>query len=368
MIVQKDGNYSIRFRTKMGYENEVAKKVENFIYQNEMFKFIDEKPEKSSEKCKLLNYVMFSNHWLLQNFTPIFEFVSPLNQIILSYKETRLICLALRNNLTGEYIPYETLINECKKFNIHAVRSYNLGSDIDKALQVISKMKEVEGFVLRMETDDMYKCKCDWYRNCHSSVPRSMMFGNVNETRIWEIVLDNELDDLTSTLDKNDHKRVQLELFGEELWKHINERSQEILNIHQMKSGKRKEKLEKELNKIEKKVYDFILMGEDHVIAYINVLKKEIKEKIPEEVKEELNIDIKDVFKKETTGAKKKKKKKMKSLSNPLSEELRKNEKKILQEMKEKEKVEKKQEIFLKKEKKEEKVESKTGFQINFKI
>ena len=43
--------------------------------------------------------------YLNDNLTPIYEFVSPNNKIVLEYDRPKLILLAVRDNFTGEYLP-----------------------------------------------------------------------------------------------------------------------------------------------------------------------------------------------------------------------------------------------------------------------
>lgn len=41
---------------------------------------------------------------MCMSYTPIMEYISPLNRIVVSYDEPRLVLLAIRNNITGEYL------------------------------------------------------------------------------------------------------------------------------------------------------------------------------------------------------------------------------------------------------------------------
>jgi RNA ligase len=73
----------IRWMTKMGITS-VAMQAEEFIAKNTRYK----------------DFAV----WCIENrMTPIFEWTSPFNQIVLSYEEERLTLLAVRDNITGEY-------------------------------------------------------------------------------------------------------------------------------------------------------------------------------------------------------------------------------------------------------------------------
>jgi len=76
----------LRWGTKMG-ETEVAGNALNFVKNNPKF-------------------VEFGS-WLCDNkMTGIFEWVSRLNRIVLDYPEDNLILLAVRHNMSGEYVKF----------------------------------------------------------------------------------------------------------------------------------------------------------------------------------------------------------------------------------------------------------------------
>lgn len=77
----------LRWGTKMG-ETEVANLVIPFLEKNK-------------------NYIDFA-HWACDNnLTPIFEFTSRKQRIVVDYgREDNLTLLAIRHNFTGDYIPY----------------------------------------------------------------------------------------------------------------------------------------------------------------------------------------------------------------------------------------------------------------------
>ena len=80
-------NGAIRLATKMGV-TEVAEAAERYLNTRE-------------DRGEIWN-------WLLRcvkfGFTPIFEFVAPDNQIVISYDEPDLVLLAIRDNETGRYL------------------------------------------------------------------------------------------------------------------------------------------------------------------------------------------------------------------------------------------------------------------------
>jgi hypothetical protein len=79
-------NNTIRFRTKMGFDNIVSKMVEEYVY--EKGETIEFSPNgeyiQETKHLKRINILEFCKEWLLKGYTPIFEYVSTKNQIVLS--------------------------------------------------------------------------------------------------------------------------------------------------------------------------------------------------------------------------------------------------------------------------------------------
>jgi RNA ligase len=110
----ENGDKTIKFRTKMGYDTDVAKKIQKFIDQHELKD----------------NYLKFLSKWLDNGFTPIFEFVAPDNKIVVEYKKGELILLAIRDVKTGLYISYDDTVKESKDFGIPVVQNFEFGLNL----------------------------------------------------------------------------------------------------------------------------------------------------------------------------------------------------------------------------------------------
>jgi tRNA splicing ligase len=81
---KNDGN--IQWHTKMGY-TEVSLPVN---------KFVETHPE----------YIKFAHYCIDNGWTPIFEWCSRQQKIVIDYPEEKLILTAIRDNVSGEYLPY----------------------------------------------------------------------------------------------------------------------------------------------------------------------------------------------------------------------------------------------------------------------
>lgn len=150
VMIKEDGNLISFVRLPDG---KIFSKVkEGFIssFNKTANRFVDEHDK----------YQKFISYCLDNNIAPLFELVGE-NRIILKYEENDLILLNLRNNLTGEYIDYETLDYDLDGISIIRNEKYTLNELIEMA----KTMEEFEGWVVQFEDDMLLKVKTQWYYN-----------------------------------------------------------------------------------------------------------------------------------------------------------------------------------------------------------
>eukprot|EP01080_Neovahlkampfia_damariscottae_P001622 gene1622-12747_t len=302
ILIKEENDDIIRFKTKMGFNNEVSNKVEEFIFENQQFYNFSKENELKNESK--VNIILFSKHWLDEGFTPIFEFTSPKNQIIIEYQETKLILIGIRNNLTGQYVKYMNMKESAEKYKVEIVKNYEFGDDLESGIEKISQLKNIEGFVLNIENQNLYKVKSTWYRKLHDSTNK-FQIGKMSEAELWIKVLDNEMDEVFSVLTKNEDVKRSLKNFSENLWKKMNKEFDHLTEIS--KSAPNSEKNFKkffkyhELNEVEIEVLKAILSSkeEDEFDRFVSVLKSFLKnrKKIPENVLEIITVDGSQVLK-----------------------------------------------------------------------
>lgn len=196
-----NGGKKIRWGTKMGL-TDVGLAAEAYVAQH---------PQ----------YEVFAKAAYEAGVTPIFEFIAPSNRIVVPYSETKLVLLAMRNNLYGNYFPYYEVRANALHHNIPYVEKY------DGELKDISKQENIEGAVIVFEDGHRVKVKCEWYVNLHKTKD-AMRF----EKDVLKLVLNNQIDDLLPFLDDNDRKRVVKYSSG------VNEAIEfamdQIISIHEM--------------------------------------------------------------------------------------------------------------------------------------
>ncbi|KAN0040190.1 hypothetical protein ACTA71_012080 [Dictyostelium dimigraforme] len=163
----------------------------------------------SIESIGTIKYNEFSKKWIQLGYTPLFEYSSSRQQIILYYGEERLRCLAIRNNHTGQYLKWKELEETCKEFNIPIVDLIDTTSDESlfksckntmELVETIKQMKLIEGCVLKFENSGkMYKIKTEWYITLARLSLRSPKVIKY-EKDVWAILLSGHYDDVKETI------------------------------------------------------------------------------------------------------------------------------------------------------------------------
>lgn len=172
-------NDNLIYTTKMG-DTDVAKLTKEFFNKNE-------------------NYNEFSAHLLNKGFTPIFEFCSRKQKIVIDYPVERMVLTAVRDNYTGQYISYKSMKELSERFNIDCVKA--LDSQITNIASFMEEVKYLvgaEGYVIRFDNGHMLKVKADEYLRIHKALD-SLCF----EKDIILNILDDKMDDILPYLPKD---------------------------------------------------------------------------------------------------------------------------------------------------------------------
>lgn len=125
----------------------------------------------------------------LQGHTVNYEWTSPNNRIVLGYEHEGLVVLNIRNNFTGEYIPYDLYPPVMKKYAV--MDELEFIDDIEKFVGEISAKNGIEGYVFRLEDDQMVKWKTDWYMARHRAK------DSINTPKnLFRAIVGEEIDDI----------------------------------------------------------------------------------------------------------------------------------------------------------------------------
>ena len=181
------------------------------------------------------NYVEFVKMCSAHNVTPIFEWCSRKNRVVVDYPEDRLVLTAVRHNERGSYIPHRTLQNFAKDYNLDLVkvvdaRSHNMPELVD----TIRAWESDEGVVVRFDAPratawsgwgHMLKIKADAYITLHRSKDAIS-----NEKNIIAVVINDQIDDLLPILTKSDAQRLRD--FQRAFWMGIDEVASDIVDVY----------------------------------------------------------------------------------------------------------------------------------------
>jgi len=132
----------------------------------------------------------------IENLTPIFEWCSRKNRIVVDHPIDKLVLTAVRENYSGKYWSYEDMIQTVRDiFDIEVVSidKTPIGDMHSYSDSIYNSKKEelTEGEVLRFHDGHMLKIKTTAYINLHRTKDKIQ-----KERNLVAVLLDGQLDDL----------------------------------------------------------------------------------------------------------------------------------------------------------------------------
>jgi len=145
-------------------------------------------------------------------YYPLFELVSPDNQIVVKYNDSKLVLIQLRNLWNLKYIPYYKLEQYANKYKIPYAKIQLLSNKSkNKLLELANTLIGIEGWVIQKTFNEKYtdfiKLKTKWYLDLH----HIMSPDNLMPHKVIEMILNEEIDDVLSQLAENSPKRKEIE-------------------------------------------------------------------------------------------------------------------------------------------------------------
>ncbi len=172
----------------------------------------DTSMEAEVHVAKNPQYMGFADACLADGWTPVFEWCSNKNRIVLSYPEDQLVLTAVRHNETGFYARLELLEAYGRLHNIPVVKSYSY--DSANIIDIVRAMEDAEGVVIRFFDGHMLKVKADWYVLRHKSKD-----AITREKNVLDYVVNEHVDDVMPFLQAED--QAQLMRFQTEFWEGV---------------------------------------------------------------------------------------------------------------------------------------------------
>ena len=177
--------------------------------------FIGDKPQ----------YGTFIRAMIEGGMTPILEWCSRKNRIVVDYPEDQLILTGIRNLTKGNYLPYFNMVELASHYDIPYVNALAQGSNMDEnQLDCIRLWDDGEGVVIRFDNGHMVKVKADEYILRHRSKEQIN-----SEKNIIQVILNDAVDDMIPLLTEDDATRLRK--FQSEFWSAVDEVAQDLTSI-----------------------------------------------------------------------------------------------------------------------------------------
>lgn len=147
-----------------------------------------------------------------QELTPIFEWCSRQQRIVVDYPEDRMVLIAIRKNRSGEYISYSELVALGEQYNIEVVKTYpGTLHSMSQLVEQSSSLEDAEGWILRFDNGHMLKVKGEWYLRIHRIKELITL-----EKNVVDLIVNDKLDDVKPFVLEDD--RYRLEEFERRFW------------------------------------------------------------------------------------------------------------------------------------------------------
>ncbi len=156
------------------------------------------------------SYLDFCSYLDTYGFTPLFEWCSKKNRIVLAYPEDQLVLTGVRHKKSGKYASYGQMQGFCRQFNIPLVRKWDGRNfvGIEEFIDDVRSRIDEEGYVLRFYEGDheghMVKIKNDWYVAIHKAKDQIRF-----EKDVIRLHLSGKLDDVFPHLLQYDRDRIE---------------------------------------------------------------------------------------------------------------------------------------------------------------
>jgi RNA ligase len=198
------------------------------------------------------HYAHLIHKCILMNVTPIFEWVSRKNRIVVDYPTDNLILTGMRYNSTGLYVGYKAMEQYATAWNIPVVKAVDglAVQNIDLFIKQVREWEDSEGIVLRFDTGHMIKVKADDYILRHKSKE------SINqEKNVIQVVLDDAVDDMIPLLTKEDAER--LKNFQKAFWDSVEHTAMDMNDLYNAGNTMYPDKKEFAVNFVQKMILPF---------------------------------------------------------------------------------------------------------------
>jgi RNA ligase len=201
-------NGRILAKSKMSFESEQALMGQKLFESNE-------------------NINIFVKDCISKDLVPVFEYVGPMNRVVVKYDNSDLILLRLRDNKTGKYLSIED-------YDISKPISFKF--TLSDLMNLKGNLESIEGWIVEFVDGQKIKIKTDWYHSLH----RILTDYSNREDYLIDMILDEKIDDILSLMDYGSEQRRFVENVVEITNKKIMDISNEVDRVLSTYDGDRK--------------------------------------------------------------------------------------------------------------------------------
>lgn len=160
---------------------------------------------------KAIFYMDFCYDLMKSGMTPIFEWCSRKQRIVVDYPNDMLVLTAVRKMVSGEYKLYDQMEALAAPYRVPLVNRW-LGTfdGINEFVEKAQFLEDEEGYVFRFDSGEMFKSKNVWYVQLHKT-KELLAF----EKDVWALILDARHDDAKAFMEQEDKDRI--DAFAEDL-------------------------------------------------------------------------------------------------------------------------------------------------------
>lgn len=176
-----------------------------------------------TRKSNSIGYNDFNNKLIRDGFTPVYEWCSRKQRIVLDYPEDMLTLIALRHMEEGYFLSTNELHLLANEYSIPVVETVKVKyNSVSELVDITKALKGEEGYIF-IVGDERFKIKADEYCRIHKTLE-----GLVFEKDIIHVICDNKIDDIIPHLPEDVVEK--LSRFQRDLISNITETSKMIIS------------------------------------------------------------------------------------------------------------------------------------------
>lgn len=163
------------------------------------------------------NYLVFAQAQMQAGFTPIFEWCSRKQRIVVDYPEDRLVLIAIRHTVTGQYVSLESMQSLAEFYDLDIVKTYpGTAASLEHLIAETRDATGIEGWIIRFSDGHMLKIKAEEYLRFHKTKESIAL-----EKNVIDLLVNETVDDAKAFMQDEDRRRV--EQFEQQFWQGIAE-------------------------------------------------------------------------------------------------------------------------------------------------